>query len=123
MKLFASICGVASLMTAAVNFGILRKFGVVYAGADFELPLATRCILWNGGLLPTALLVASAVAVLAGILRKNNRWMLVGGIAGILMLLGAATIVPAALLVPMGKMLTRGHPPAVPPAPGGSIRD
>jgi hypothetical protein len=117
MKLFATICAVASLMTAAVNFGILRKFGAMYAGAETELPTVTRIVVWSGGALPTGLLVASALAVFAGLARQDKRLMVTGGIAGILMMLAAATVVPAALLIPMGKWLTEGHPPALPAAP------
>ncbi len=116
MKLFASICGVAALTTAAVNFQILRKFEAMYADLGAELPAITRFLLSTHGALPTALLAASAMVVLVGILRKSNRWMLAGGIACIVMMLGAATVIPFALMVPLSKLLSKDHPPAVPPA-------
>ena len=128
MKLVASICGVAALMTAAVNFRILRNFEAMYAQLETPLPAITRCLLWSKGALPTGLLAASAVVVLVGILRKSNRWMLAGGIASIVMMLGSATVVPFALMIPLSKLLTQDHPPAVPPVPvteraGDSIAD
>ena len=108
MKLFAVVCGIASLMTAAINHRILVRFDAMYANlAEEPLPAVTRALLWKGGALPTGLLLASSVIVLVGLLRKSNRWMLAGGIAALVFMLGAATIVPAALMTPVGRMIQK----------------
>lgn len=123
MKLFAAICGLAALTTAVVNFRILRRFDAMYADLGAELPAITRSLLASHGALPTALLAASALVALVGILRKSSQWMVAGGIACIVMMLGAATIIPSALTAPLSKLLSRDHPPAVrPPVEAGPER-
>jgi len=129
MKLFAAICGTAALMTAALNHRILSRFDAIYGHLETPLPTLTRTLLWKGGIVSTGLLIVSAIVVLAGLLRKNNRVILAGGVAAIALMLGAATLVPAALMLPLEKALHEGGTgvtrpkPAPAPAKDDSIRD
>jgi hypothetical protein len=129
MKFFAAICGTAALVTAFVNHRTLSLFHARYGALETPLPDLTRAILWKGGIVSTSLLVASAVVVFAGLLRKNSQVMLAGGIATIVLMLGAATLVPAALMLPMEKILLEGGSgttrpkPAAAPVEKDSIRD
>jgi len=110
MKLFAAICGTAALMTSGVSYYILSRFGAYYANFEIPLPLLTQAILWKGGLVPPTLLLASAIVVFAGLVRKNNPLMIAGGVFTLLLMLGAATVVPAALMLPMEKRAHEGEP-------------
>jgi len=108
MKLFAAICATAALVTAAVSYRILSKFATSYSHHETELPALTGALLWKGGLMPPALLLASAAVVFTGLVRKNNALMVTGGVSTILLMLGAATIVPTALMLPLEKALHQG---------------
>ena len=129
MKFFAAICGTAALVTAFVNHRTLSVYHARYGELAIPLPTLTRAILWKVGLVPTSLLVASAIVVFAGLLRKNSKVMLAGGIATIVLMLGAATLVPIALMMPLEKILLEGGgggtrpKPAAAPAEKDSIRD
>jgi hypothetical protein len=129
MKLFAAICGTAGLVTAAVTYLILSKFAARYDHLETPLPALTQVLLWQGGMMPPALLLASAIAVFTGLARKNNRLMVAGGVSTILLMLGAATVVPSALLLPLDNALHGGDSgvtrpkPAAPPVEKDSIRD
>jgi hypothetical protein len=129
MKLFAAICGTAALVTAGVNHRILSVYHARYEELAIPQPPLTRAILWKVGLVPTSLMLASAILVFAGLFRKNNQVMLAGGIATIVLMLGAATLVPAALMLPLEKFLMDGGGGVTPPRPAAtpaekdSIRD
>ena len=126
MKLFAAICGTAALVTAGVSYYILSRFDAMYDHLETPLPALTRALLWKSGTVPTALLLANAVIVFAGLQRKNNRLMVAGGVSTILLMLGAATVIPSALLLPLEKVgdshVTRPKP-APAPVEKDSIRD
>ena len=127
MKLLAATCGLAALITAAVNYPILRGFAASYAGIDSLSPL-TRWLIWKNGALPLGLMVAGAAAAFTGIFRNDKAWMLAGGIASMALMLAAATIVPAALVLPLEKLIAPDTKPAkpepvVPPLEHDSIRD
>jgi hypothetical protein len=117
MKLYAAICGTAALVTAAVVYRILSGFAATYGSLETPLPALTRALLWKGGTVPPALLLASAVVVFAGLARKNNRLMAIGGVSSILLMLGAATVVPTQLLLPLEKVWNQGGSGAVRPKP------
>ena len=136
MKLFAPICGTAGLMTAAINHRILSLFNASYGELETPLPALTRALLWNDGIVYTGLLLVSALVVFGGLWRKNRQVMLGGGIATLVLILGAATLVPAALMHPLEKLLLEingGAPaksttpptatPTATPAKDDSIRD
>ncbi|MCW1923624.1 hypothetical protein OKA05_13750 [Luteolibacter arcticus] len=117
MKLFAAICGTAALVTAAYNHHILSRFAKMYGHLETPLPDLTRALLWKGGMGTTGLFLASAIVVFTGLLRKNNGLMVAGGVSVIVLMLGAATIVPTALIVPVEKVLHDGDTGVARPAP------
>jgi hypothetical protein len=120
MKFFAAMCGTAALVTAAVMYHVLGNFAATYDRAETTLPALTQALLWKGGVVPPALLFASAIIVFAGLLRKNNQVMLTGGIATIVLMFGAATLVPIGVMLPLEKIMLEvngGTQPKPAPAP------
>lgn len=112
MKLSASLCGIASLFTGFITYQILRKFAALYGMLGVTLPGYARWMLWGEGILPGALLAASAVIVLIGLLTHRKGWQLAGAVSGILLMAGAATIVPAGIMMPLANLLAEDVTPA-----------
>jgi len=116
MKLFAAICGTAALMTSGVSYYILYRFGTYYEKMGIPLPELTEAILWKGGVVPPTLLFLCAVTVFTGLVRKNNPLIIGGGVSTLLLMLGAATLVPTALMLPMEERSHEGETGLMRPA-------
>lgn len=111
MKLSASLCGIASLFTGVITYQILRNFSAVYGNLDVTLPGYARWMLWGNGSFPGLLLAASSVIVLIGLVTGRRKWLLAGAVSGILLMAGAATIVPAGIMMPVANMLAEDVAP------------
>jgi hypothetical protein len=109
MKLFAAICGTTALVTAGGSFFILARFASYFDRIGMPLPTLTEVVLWKGGFIPPALLLASALVVFTGLALKDKSLMIAGSVCTLLMMLVAATVVPAALMLPMEKMAHEGE--------------
>lgn len=110
MKLFAAMCGSAALMTAGVSYYILSRFDAYYQNFESPLPLLTQAVLWQGGVMTPSLLLLSAIVIFVGLALKNNPLTIAGGVLALLLMLGAATVVPAGLMLPMEKNAHEGEP-------------
>jgi len=108
MKLFAAICGTTALVTAGGSFFILTRFASYFGRSGTPLPALTEVVLWKGGFVPPALLLGSALVAFTGLALKDKSLMIAGSVCTLLMMILSATVVPAALMLPMEKMAHEG---------------
>ncbi|HEY1122378.1 MAG TPA: hypothetical protein VGE67_12290, partial [Haloferula sp.] len=97
MKLFAAICGTTALVTSGGSFFLLSRFATYYERSGATLPLLTEAVLWKGGIAAPTLLLGSAIIAFTGLALKDKSLMVTGSVCTLLMMLVAATVVPAAL--------------------------
>ncbi|MEK7950912.1 hypothetical protein [Luteolibacter soli] len=109
MKLFSAICGTTALLTSGGSFYLLSRFAVYFGKVGIPLPMLTEAVLWKGGVVPPALLLGSAIIVFTGVALKDKSLMIAGSVCTLLLMLVAATVVPAALMLPMEKMAHEGE--------------